>query len=346
MFIFHCSTYTPSMTYSLPVTTIGVKTLNQIQWRAIQAIVLHKLGVSKAFPRRVAFGPKDLCGLALLDMSVEQGVRGIQHFTNHLFLRDSVGNLILLALRSLQIESGSDFHLLEHPSEWVPYIAKCWLTCIQEFLARNKITLKVASAKLVRKSRQHDCHIMDVVHKLEMYNHEQLFDINAVWMHLQITTLSDIADANGWKITDKAFKGQKLSDRYSRLKWPQQLIITSKQRNIRGCFYFFWYRSEATIRGMDWASDSSLEKLLQSSDQMYCNLDAWIDALIYGIHSTSRNTTPCGCYSNCYCINVCVPWGGWLEHYGTSKRDDDSNLKRDCDFPFAWWELSRGTWWC
>jgi hypothetical protein len=51
-------------------------------------------------------------------------------------------------------------------------------------------------------------------------------------MHLQITTLSDIADANGWKITDEAFKGQKLSDRYSRLKWPRQPIIMSKQRNL------------------------------------------------------------------------------------------------------------------
>jgi hypothetical protein len=38
---------------------------------------------------------------------------------------------------------------------------------------------------------------MDVVRKLEMYNHEQLFDKNAVRMHLQIMTLSDIADANG-----------------------------------------------------------------------------------------------------------------------------------------------------
>jgi hypothetical protein len=96
-FIFHRGTYTPSMMYSLPVTTIDMKTLNRIQRQAIQAI-LHKLGVSKAFPQGVAFGPKDLCGMTLLDMSVEQGVRGIQHFTDHLFSRDSVGNLILIAL--------------------------------------------------------------------------------------------------------------------------------------------------------------------------------------------------------------------------------------------------------
>jgi hypothetical protein len=73
---------------------------------------------------------------------------------------------------------------------------------------------------------------MDVVRKLEMYNHKQLFNINAVQMHLQIMTLSDIADANRQKNTDEAFKGQKLSDRYSRLKWPRQPIIISKPWNL------------------------------------------------------------------------------------------------------------------
>jgi hypothetical protein len=65
-------------------------------------------------------GPAYTCGMALLDLSVEQGVRGVQHFIDHLFSRDLVGNLILIALRSLQIESGCGFHLLENPSEWVP----------------------------------------------------------------------------------------------------------------------------------------------------------------------------------------------------------------------------------
>jgi hypothetical protein len=66
------------MMYSLPVTMFDTRVLNKIQCRAVQAI-LNKLGVNKSFPRHVAFGPKDLCGMALLDMSVKQGVRGIQH---------------------------------------------------------------------------------------------------------------------------------------------------------------------------------------------------------------------------------------------------------------------------
>jgi hypothetical protein len=148
------------MTYSLLVMTLDLKTLNKIQSRAVQAI-LNKLGVSKSFPRRVAFGPKDLFGMALLDMSVEQGVRQVQHLTDHLFSKDSVGSLIMIALQSLQLELGCGFHLLEHPDEWVPYITSCWLTSIRDFIQRSKIKIKVATARRVQASREHDSCIMD-----------------------------------------------------------------------------------------------------------------------------------------------------------------------------------------
>jgi hypothetical protein len=48
-FIFHWSTYNPSMTYSIPLTTLTVTQLNKIQCRALQAI-LNKLGINKNFP--------------------------------------------------------------------------------------------------------------------------------------------------------------------------------------------------------------------------------------------------------------------------------------------------------
>jgi hypothetical protein len=80
-FIFHWSTYNPSMTYSLPVTTLDALQLNKIQSRSIPAI-LNKLGANKHFPHSVqlAFGPKDLCGLVLVDLSIEQGVWQILSF--------------------------------------------------------------------------------------------------------------------------------------------------------------------------------------------------------------------------------------------------------------------------
>jgi hypothetical protein len=326
-FIFHQSTYIPSMAYSLPVTMIDINILNKIQWQAIQAI-LNKLGVSKSFPHWVAFGPKDLCGMALMDKSVEQGIWGVQHFTDHLFSRDLVGNLILIALRSLQLESGCGFHLLESPSEWVPYITECWLTLIQDFISRQNITIKVASSRLMWMSRAHDCHVMDTIWQLEIYNDKQLFDINAAQMYLQVMTLSDIADANGHRISEEAFKRQKLSDRYSRLKWTTSHYAEAKklvESSSRSCIYFFWHGFEATIRGVDRTPNSSLEELLQPGNQPSRHVNAWIYDSIYGIQSVSTNLAPCGCHSVHYCFNICVSWRRQLEHYDSSKCDEDSD---------------------
>jgi hypothetical protein len=91
-----------------------------------------------------------------------------------------VGNLILIVLRSLQLELGCGFHLLESPSKWVPYITECWLTLIRDFISQSKITIKVASARLVQTSREHDCQVMDAIRQLEIDDNKQLFDINAV----------------------------------------------------------------------------------------------------------------------------------------------------------------------
>jgi hypothetical protein len=170
--------------------------------------------------------------MALLDMSVHQGVRQVQHFTNHVISNDSVGNLMVIALRSLQIKLGYGFHLLECPSEWVPYITDCWVTCIQDFLDRSKMTIKVASARCIHPSQEHDWFIMDEFRRLGLYNNWQLFDLNTVRLHVQVTTLSDIADAQGKKITKEVFAGTTPTDRYSNLKWPRQPVRTTKQRNL------------------------------------------------------------------------------------------------------------------
>jgi hypothetical protein len=151
---------------------------------------------------------------------------------DHLFSRDLVGNLMLVALRSLQLESGSGLHLLENPGEWVPYLTPCWLTSVRHSLNSHKIKIKVASAKRVPLSQDNDHHMMDKVCKLGVYNDSQLFDINAVCMYLQVMTLLDIANAKGKRISDEAFKGTKLRDRYFVQKWPRQPVITMKQKNL------------------------------------------------------------------------------------------------------------------
>ncbi len=188
--------------------TFDTEFLNKNQHHAIQGI-LNKLGVSKSFPQWVVLGTKDLCSMALLDMSVEQGIHQVQHPADHLFSRDSIGNLILIALWLLQLESGCGFLLLERPNEWVPYITQCWLTSIWDFVDCSKIKSKVATSRQVFASCEHDQYLMDECHNLGLYNSWQLFDLNAMKVYLQVTTLSDVVDGRGKCITVEAYTGKK-----------------------------------------------------------------------------------------------------------------------------------------
>ena len=206
-FIFHRSTYVPSMMYSLPLMMFTPTELNKIQCKATQAI-LNKLGANKSFPHQVTFGPKDMCGLALLDISIDQGICQIQHFMNHVFATNSVGNLIIIALRCLQLEVGCSFHILEHPAEYLPYITSCWLTSIRDFLARHMISLEVTSARLIPICQVNDRHLMDDFHAHGIFDNDQLYNLNLCRIYLQVMTLSDIMDGPGNWITDEAFKAQ------------------------------------------------------------------------------------------------------------------------------------------
>jgi hypothetical protein len=195
----------------MPITTLEVLVLNKIQQKAIQAI-LNKLGVNRSFPRRIAFDPKDLCGMALVNLSVNQGIWQIQHCMNHVFAADSIGNLIIIALRSLQLESGCHHHLLEPPTEWLPYITPCWLILIRDFLTRHKMSLKVAAARLVPMTWEHKSYLMDDFCSIGIFNDSQVYHLNLCHTHLQVTNLSDITDSQGTCITNEAYTARKLTD--------------------------------------------------------------------------------------------------------------------------------------
>jgi hypothetical protein len=230
-FIFHHSTYTPAMTYSSCVTTRTTDTLNKIQRKEIAAI-LEKLGMNQNFPRRVAFGPKELCCLSLLDLSIEQGVRQISHFLDHVFVEDSIDTMILIELRHLQLESGSGSHLLAAPSIRLSYITPCWISSMREFMASHGLQLDVAKAKIVPLVRDHDQYVMDDFRLLPNLTDDDLNDINRVPIFLKVTTLSDIADGIKTHITTDAFEAKQLSDRESPLRWPRQPYVTTRQRNL------------------------------------------------------------------------------------------------------------------
>jgi hypothetical protein len=73
---------------------------------------------------------------------------------------------------------------------------------------------------------------MDTTRKLGIYDNHQLFDINVVHMHLKVMILLDVVPAQGKQITEEVFKGTKPMDQYYKLKWPRQMVTTTKQQKL------------------------------------------------------------------------------------------------------------------
>ncbi len=192
----------------------------------------EQTGSEQELPKMSGLWPNRFCGMAFLDLSVNQGVCQSKHFLDHVFATDFVSNLILTVLWSLQIESGCGFHLLERPEEWVSYITSCWITLMQNFLGRHKITIIVADTWLIMKSQEHDQYLMDDFCALGIYDNGELYDLNLCQIYIQVTTLSDISDGPSKCISDEAFAANKLMDQYSTLWWPRQLTIMTKQHNL------------------------------------------------------------------------------------------------------------------
>lgn len=97
------------------------------------------------------------------------------------------------------------------------WIDRGWMTSLWEFLNTANLT----TSWTPKLQQEHDIFLMEyclswncLISKLHIWNHCRLY--------LQVTTLSDIATANGIYILPEAKLGRFLLDRTSSLNWPEQ----------------------------------------------------------------------------------------------------------------------------
>jgi hypothetical protein len=116
----------PAVGYSLSTTTMSDKHLRSIQAQATSSF-LQKLGFNKHFPRPVAFGPRELGGLELRDLSVEQGISQVISLMQHLYHDTVTGQLIRISMDTAQMEAGTAGLLLYETTTPLSYLTKCWI---------------------------------------------------------------------------------------------------------------------------------------------------------------------------------------------------------------------------
>ena len=94
------------------------------------------------------------------------------------------------------MEAGVSFDLLERPSTVLPFLTECWLLCLRRFCAEFDISLRVLRNRLPLLARVGDSCLMEQAMILG-FKRQELVDVNLVRTFLQVTTISDIASANG-----------------------------------------------------------------------------------------------------------------------------------------------------
>jgi hypothetical protein len=221
----------PAVSYSFGITTIPNKALVSIQSHPTMAF-LQKMGFNRNFPRAVAVGPRDMGGLALRNLPIEQGIARIINILKHVYNRTETGKLILIALNFLQRDAGTAQHLLVDPIPRLTYLSQCWLSALRDFLRMHQTQLHIREAWNFRESRVNDVFLMDTFRKSSMFSNTELYNLNLVRIFLNVATLSDITSADGNSIDRHAFQASKLPNRTSHYLWPRQPEITIFQRRL------------------------------------------------------------------------------------------------------------------
>jgi Reverse transcriptase (RNA-dependent DNA polymerase) len=226
----HHSIWSAQMTYSLPVTGMNTKQLETIQKKARWAS-LGKMGYNQNFPRAVVYGPIEKGGLNMVDLTIEQGVRAIENFLYHKYANDEVSKLMDISLHYSQLESGRPEPLLMYPQLNLSYMTSTWIMHMRAFMSKHNIQIECSNQWTIGKTCKHDALIMHLLASTGIST-QNLSHINACRMYLQVTTVSDIATADGTCIRPEVLACTPFTCRRSPLDWPIQPQPTKHQQKI------------------------------------------------------------------------------------------------------------------
>ncbi len=229
-FMAHRACWFLAVAYSLQTPTLSEREIHKVQTRSM-SIFLPKLGLNQHFPRVVLYGPPEMGGLQLRDLYIEQGIAQIMTLLRHVYSNTTVGNMIMIAIQSLQMEAGTKVQLMTDTVESFSYITKCWISEIC-FMCQFQIHLMLTHQWNFHVSRQSDAFLMDIFRTSGAFSEVDLRNINAVQMHLQVVTISDIATADGQYVTADTYNAKKSSTQKSKWSRIRQLSITAKQAKL------------------------------------------------------------------------------------------------------------------
>ena len=218
----------PRLTYPLAATSLTSKQFQKLHASFYPSVISSK-GFNRHFPNQLRFGMHKYSGLGLINLEVEQGIRKIQIL--HKFLYHPKHKTLIQAVVDWhQLSSGLSKSILQYPNQKFSYVSSIWLNNLLQFMEKNKITIVLENTLQFNIQRRNDKSIMDELTRGPSTNN-QLIQLNACRLYLNIIHLSDIVYPDGKTINNHFLIGCKPPYPSSKLKWPHQKYPLSKPGN-------------------------------------------------------------------------------------------------------------------
>ena len=155
-----------------------------------------------------------------MDFKVEQRVRKIQ-FIHKMIYHPKHHLLIQALIEWYQVSSGLPYPILSQPNPAPNYINNVWFQDLIQFMADNNIKIITQDFFCNRPQRKNDkCIMYEIIKQKLTIN--QLIQINACRIHLQVSFISDMTRPNGKDIFSEFLRGERTTQVTSNHGWPKQ----------------------------------------------------------------------------------------------------------------------------
>ena len=216
------STITKTLEYPLPALSLSRKDCQQIM-KPVKDAGLSQASVCHTFPLDLVYGSTDLMGLGMTDLYVSQGLAHVEIVQEYIRSTCMIGSLLRTAIEWAKIHVGSDQNFFDLDfDKYGHLLPQSFLKTTWQFVHEYNIKMPTVLSQL-QPSRDHDKFLMDTFVNAEpKFTATELQRLNRCRLYLHVSTVSDITDGSGVRISKQSSNGHRDPDRPQYHDWPEQ----------------------------------------------------------------------------------------------------------------------------
>ena len=235
------TTIMKSLQYPMKALTLSKDECKNIMKPILQA-GLQKSSLCSKYPRDVVFGAQDEAGIGIDDLYIHQGTERICFINEHLQEDTLSGELLRTSIELGKVELGIGRNIFQLDyNRYHSLMTDCWIKDVWKFCQEQNILIEDKVTSNSQLQRQGDVFLMEEISHSGKFSVLQLEKINRCRIHLQATTLADITNGYGTRLSTSARQGRKDATRKSFYDFPVQPRpgVTSLRlwkRALKQCF--------------------------------------------------------------------------------------------------------------